>query len=47
MKYLCNLCRSCKSTTVFEVYYEDIKKNLLVVARKTGIELKFESDTEK
>jgi hypothetical protein len=47
MKYLCNLCRSCKSTTVFEVYYEDIKKNLLVIARKTGIELKFESDSEK
>jgi len=47
MKYLCNLCRSCKSTTEFEVYYEDITEKLPVVARKTGIKLKFESDTEK
>jgi len=47
MKYLCNLCRSCKSNTVFEVYYEDITEKLPIIARKTGIKLKFESDTEK
>jgi hypothetical protein len=47
MKDLCDICRSCNSTTVFEDCYETITEILLEIARKTGIELKFESDSEK
>jgi hypothetical protein len=47
MKDLCDICRSCNSTTEFEDCYETITEILPVVARKTGIKLKFESNTEK
>jgi hypothetical protein len=47
MKDLCDICRSCNSTTVFEYSYKTITKILRVIARKTGIKLKFESDTKK
>ena len=47
MKDLCDICRSCNSTTVFENSYKTITEILRVIARKTGIKLKFESDSEK